>query len=113
MGISKYPIFVSPEKATYRYYFRRRCPALGSNMLVRSITLSFIGGFQNNLAEVFTIKRRRAERKTQVRRSKVKVTLRGQSSKMGHFFLVRSITLLPCVRFTSNLACMFIVMTRS
>ena len=44
----------------------------------RSISLSCLKGFSNNLAEVITIMRRCVARKNQVPRSKVKATLKGQ-----------------------------------
>ena len=50
-------------------------------MLVRSISRSFINGFSNNLAEVFTSMRGSAIHKNHVPRSKVKVTIQGQKVK--------------------------------
>jgi hypothetical protein len=48
--------------------------------LVRSKTSTSIKGFQNNLAQMFTIVRRSVAFKIYVAAAKVKVTLRGQSS---------------------------------
>ena len=48
-------------------------------LLVRSITLLMIEGFSNNLVEMLTLMRRSVAHKTQVCRSKVKVTFQGQS----------------------------------
>ena len=57
--------------------------------LVRAVTLSFNGGFSNNLAQMFTMMRRRVACKTHVLSSKVKVTLRGQRSNISIMRLVR------------------------
>jgi hypothetical protein len=44
------------------------------------------------LVEMFNIMSRRVTYKTHDSMSKVKVTLRGQRSKFGHFYLVRAVT---------------------
>ena len=48
---------------------------------VRSVNLSIIKGFWNNLPQTFTMIRQCVMRKTQIPTSKVKVTLRGQRFK--------------------------------
>ena len=65
----------------------------GSNFCVRSVTLSFFGGFQNYLAEMFAIILRRVAHKIQVSSTNVKVTHRGQRSEKGSNFRVHSVTL--------------------
>ena len=72
--------------------------------LVRAVTLSFNGGFSNNLAQMFTMMRRRVACKTHVLSSKVKVTLRGQRSNMGIMRLVRDRSCSFMVGFSNNLA---------
>ena len=66
---------------------------VGYFFCVRSITLSFLDGFLNYLAEMFTIMRQCVICKAQIHSCKVKVTLRGQRSKIGYNFCVQSITL--------------------
>ena len=63
------------------------------NELVRAITMSFIKGFWNHLAHMFTIIGQCVARKNYVNISKVKVTLWGQRSKMAINELVRAITM--------------------
>ena len=84
----------------------------GSNFRVRSVTLSFFGGFRNYLAEMFATILRRVARKIQVRSSKVKVTLRGQRSEKGSNFRVRSVTLSFFGGFRNYLAEMFATILR-
>ena len=57
----------------------------GSNFRVRSVTLSFFGGFQNYFTEMFATITRCVARKIKDRSSKVKVTLRGK--KRGLIFV--------------------------
>ena len=51
------------------------------------MTLPFLDGFSNDLVEMLTIIRQCGSRKTQVFNSEVKVTLRGQRSKIGSIFV--------------------------
>ena len=66
---------------------------IGYMFPVRTITLSFLDGSLNYLAEMFTIIRQCVLCRTQVRSCKVKVTLRGQRWKIWYNFRVRSTTL--------------------
>ena len=79
----------------------------GSNFRVRSVTLSFVDGFRNYLAEMFATILRRVARNIQVRSSKVKVTLRGQRSEKGSNFRVRFVTLSFFGGFRNHMAEMF------
>ena len=79
---------------------------------VRSVTLSFFGGFQNYVAEMFATIRQCVARKIHVGSSKVKVTLRGQRSKKGSNFRVRSVTLSFFGGFQNYLAEMFATIRR-
>ena len=76
------------------------------NELVRAITMSFIKGFWNHLAHLFTIIRRCVARKNYFNISKVKVTLR------GHVPLVRAITMSSIKGFWNHLAHMFTIIGR-
>jgi hypothetical protein len=82
------------------------------NELIRAITLSFIVGFKNHLAHLFTIIRLCVARKNYVDISKVKVTVWVWRSKMAINELVRAITLWFIVRFIKHLAHFFTIIRR-
>ena len=85
---------------------------IGSVFHVWSITLSFLDGFGNYFAEMLTIIELCARHKTQVCSFKVKVTLRGQKSKVGSIFSVWSITLSFFDGFRNYFAVMLSIMRR-
>ena len=79
---------------------------------VWAITL-FLDWFWNYLAEKFKITRWSITRKTQVHSFKVKVTFRGQRSKIGFIFRVQTITLSFLYGFWNYFAEMLTIMRQS
>ena len=51
------------------------------NELVRAITCTFMHGFQNNFAQLLSLRRRSVVQNICLRRLKIKVTLEGQMIK--------------------------------
>ena len=60
--------------------------------LVRAVTSKVIVVFSYNFVKMFIMMSRRVAYKTHDSMSKVKVTLRGQRSKLGHLYLVRAVS---------------------
>ena len=87
--------FLCPRRAAYSNRIVRPSvrPSVRPHFRVRSVTLSYVGGFQNYLAEMFATIRRCVACKIQVRSCKVKVTLRDQRSENGSNFRVCSVSL--------------------
>ena len=83
-----------PRSVALRSRLYLEIKKIGSIFCVRSITLSFLDRFRNYFAEMLTIMRQRVARKTQVRSSKVKVTLRDQRQKMLYSHYVCHTTLI-------------------
>ena len=81
-----------------------------SKCCVRSITSSWIMGFQNKLAQMFIIMRRCFTLNSQAPRSKFKVILRGQRSNYCSKCCVLSITLSWIMGFQNKLALMLTFM---
>ena len=67
-------------------------PCVRPSDLVRAVTSKVIVAFSYNLVKMFIIMSRRVAYKTHDSMSKVKVTLRGQRSKMCNLCLVQAIT---------------------
>ena len=102
--------YVNISKVKVTLWVQRSKMAI--NELVRAITMSFIKGFWNHLAHMFTIIGQCVARKNYVNISKVKVTLWGQRSKMAIDELVRAIAMLFIVRLWNQLAHLFAIMRR-
>ena len=85
---------------------------LGHLYLVRAVTSQVIVVSPWYLVEMFSIMSRRVAYKTHDSMSKVKVTLRGQRSKLGHLYLVRAVTSQVIVVSPWYLVEMFSIMSR-
>ena len=58
------------------------CACLHPSKFVRAITCTFMRGFENNLAQLFFLRGRRAVLNICLGRLKIKVTLDGQKMKL-------------------------------